>query len=99
MIRRILGSCSDVIVSMRTAMRPRDGACAVGDMYLSGARPIICMGSRLISMAHAHFHLRLKNPAQIWEEVLCEFSACLSALRRRSVKEIRYGGINMRQCL
>ena len=47
-----------MILRMRTGMRPRDGACAVRYSYLYGTRPIICMGSRLICMAHAHFHLQ-----------------------------------------
>ena len=84
-------------------MRPRHGACAVRDTYLSGARPIICMGSRLICMSHAHFHplsptraYAFKTHAMLaqrWEHWLAEFHACLSALRWCSVQWLLYGGV------
>ena len=93
-IWRSLGSCAGVVVSRRRGvlcMHPRHGACAVREMYLSGARPIICMGSRPPTPACAFE--TYATLAQRWEHWLAECNACLSALRWRGVRCVLYGGV------
>ena len=99
-IRRSLGSCAGVVVSRRMGGCCHHGACAVRNTYLSSARPIICMGSRLICMGSRPLpptpmcafetHTTL---AHHWEHWLAECNACLSALRWRNVQWLLYSGV------
>ena len=81
-----------MILSMRTGIRPRDGACAVHFKYLSVTQPIISMGSCLISMAHAPLPLTLAYAEETQRRFggECFVNPVLAPVRCVGIAYIRY---------